>query len=232
MFLGSRSGRSLYLVVVFLVLVGCPPVFGTVTPGNALLHSLIVPGWGQKKLGRTGWAKVFLASEVASLSLVGAFYWRSRLVRSDYQLYARAYSGLGTQVPLSEHVLRSLEDYQSRVQHLEALREEARTRYPEDMEKQVQYIQGYDIGVDWAWDEGKMEGYRVLRKRARKSQSKSIQFTGLIVCNHILSALLSARQAAAADGEGSILGRRVDFLATVFEPGLSNILAWGFRCYF
>ena len=182
-------------------------------PMVALLMSLVLPGWGELYTGHTARAKAFMATEAAIWVGYAAFTVQGGMREDDYREYASLYAGLqdggnssGYYGDIADYI-RS-EGYDS---YNEAIRADARSLFPDDLEAQEQYVtaNGYFGGDSWEWEsEARFDAYRDLRHEASVSTRNAFYMTGLAVLNRALSAVDSAwmarRYNTSRQGEPSV----------------------------
>ena len=168
----------------------------TRNPMVAMLLSCVVPGWGEVYAGETTRGRWFMASEVAIWSGYGAFRIQENLRTEDYEEYAQIFGGAGDGA--SSDYLSDMGDYirsEGDNSYNQAIRSDARSLYPNDLEAQEAYLEANGYFGDLAWDWGTKDqfyGYRDLRKAASRADRHAFYMTGLAVLNRALSAIDSA----------------------------------------
>jgi hypothetical protein len=157
------------------------------SPQGAFLRSLLIPGWGQRYVGRSGAAGRFAAAE---LVLWGGFAGCRRLneVRKDeYRTYAALHAGART----GGQDARFFEDlgfYQSTLEH---------DLYARLTEGPAPDVYPDDPVYQWEWDaEASRLQYRDLRSGAERARRGAVYSAGLVAANHLVSAIHAARAAA------------------------------------
>ena len=170
-------------------LLSLPVAAAAQSSAGAFWRSLLVPGWGQRYAGGGGGR--FVAAEV--------FFWGAYLgleqlggARGErFRSYAAEHAGARPHGKGDEY-LDDLGFYESRLQHNQfALREEGpRARlYPPGAE------------FFWEWDgEESRRRYRQLRNGSENAKRQALYMTGLVVANHLLSAVHAARSLSQGAG--------------------------------
>jgi hypothetical protein len=204
-------------------------------PMAALLLSVAVPGLGELYTGNTARAKSFIAAEAGIWTGYAAFRVQENLRVADYEEYASIFAGIPE--GSSGDYYQDVADYirsEGADSYNEAIRAEARSLYPDDLDAQHAYLDahGYFGSSSWQWEsEARFEHYRELRHDAAVSRKNAFYMTGLAVLNRALSAVDSAWMArrhnmgrtgepsarlymspdAAAGGVGSRVGLEISF---------------------
>jgi len=174
------SQRSMLLLVAVLL---AGPVSAQ-TGAGAFWRSLLIPGWGQHYAHGGGGR--FIVAEGA-LWIGHTVFNRLAAVRADrFHAYAAEHAGASSR-GRGRRFLDDLGFYQSRIQHNQfALRSEGPNAE----------LYGMD-GFDWEWDgEDARERYRSIRNDSQLAKRQALYATGLIVANHLLSAIHAARSVA------------------------------------
>jgi hypothetical protein len=198
-----------------------------------MFKSLLLPGWGQLSLGRERSAKTFFAIETAGWVSVIAFLWGGRMIADDARIMSRAYSGLQPDFALTDGAMDVLESYYSRTDHLDELRREARDLYPEDLDRQKDFTESQDLGLDWGWESDEhWTEFIDTRQRSRSVRRRAVGFTGILVFNRIVSGLLAARQANADINARTERNTIEPFLTLSPSNPADATLNWGFRVRF
>jgi hypothetical protein len=181
--------RALWVVALLAVLVVPPAGASGPSARGAFWRSLLVPGWGQRYLGKPVSAGRFLAAE---LVLWGGYLGCRRLaeVREDsYQSYAAEHAGARPEGKGSRF-LDDLGFYDSTVEHnLYARLSEGPTPalYPDDPE------------FFWEWEtQAARLRYRDLRASGESARRGVLYAGGLVAVNHLVAAVHAARGAADA----------------------------------
>jgi hypothetical protein len=150
---------------------------------TAVLLSLAVPGFGQLYEGEPGYAKLFIAAELA---LWGAWWYnaeRKDTGRADYLGYAAIHAGVNPERYGTDY-LNAIGAYDSSFDHNAA--KSMRKSYP------VHYN-----GVQaWEWDDvASRLRFRNLRERELDYENNLKFCVAGVVLNHFLSALHASRLA-------------------------------------
>jgi len=176
-------------------------------PMIALLLSCVLPGWGEIYTGHTAKGRAFMATEAAIWIAYAGFSIQEGIREDDYREFASIFAGIpdgadGSYYQDIADYIRS-EGYDS---YNEAVREEARSLYPDDPAAQDAYLaeHGYFGDESWEWaDEERFREYRDLRHLASESSNRAFYMTGLALLNRAVSAIDSAWMARLRNqGEG------------------------------
>jgi hypothetical protein len=148
-------------------------------PWQALGQSLLIPGLGQRYVGSNLKAGIFIAAEVGFWSALISFRHRGDWYEDDYRLLAEANAGADL-TDKDDRYFDVLGFYESREEYnkLGGVYNRDQQYYPDN--------QFYF----WKWDsEESRERYRDLKNRS-KSFYRDAEFAlGLIVANHVISAV-------------------------------------------
>jgi hypothetical protein len=162
----------------------------------ALLMSCVLPGWGEMYTGHTARGRAFMTAEAAIWAAYAGFTVQTGMREDDYHEFAKVFAGVPDGVGSSYYediadYIRS-EGYDS---YNEAVRDDARSLYPDDPVAQDAYFAEHGRFGDAAWDwesDARFREYRHLRHLAGDSDRKAFYMTGLAVLNRALSAIDSA----------------------------------------
>lgn len=115
--------------------------------------SMLLPGLGHYRLGRTTRAKIYFGLEGAAWITAGAFYWQSLARRDAYEEYAVAFAGVrGTGYP--EEYYETIGNYMSNYGpygYNEYVLREARDLYYPDQSAIEAYYEANSITGDMSW---------------------------------------------------------------------------------
>ena len=153
------------------------------TSAGAFWRSLILPGWGQHYANGGGGR--FIASE-AGLWLGYLGLNRLADVRADrFHTQAAEFAGARSRGK-GRQFLDDLGFYDSRLQHNQfALREDGPS------------AEAYTTVSDWEWRSAEArERYRDMRNGSQLASRQALYATGMVVANHLLSAIHAARSLA------------------------------------
>ena len=168
---------------------------------GAFWRSLLVPGWGQRYA--TGGGGRFFAAELAFWGGYLGFERLREVRRDQYRAFAAAHADARPQGKDGEY-FDDLGFYQSRLEHNQF------ARYEDGPAAEL-----YPLGRDsfWEWDQdASRERYRQLRNASSHARRQALYMTGLVVVNHLVSAVHAARMAGgASEADTNIL--------PVFAPG-------------
>jgi hypothetical protein len=213
---GSPVARLLRLLV-FCALVA-PIAAQAMSPKRAFLYSLLVPGWGQYVAGNEKSAVRFLGAE---LGLWGGFFAFKKVedVRVDnYRSYAAQHAQAQTSSKNSQY-FDDLGFYSSRLQHNRF------ARYDDGPNANI-YPETADFF--WEWDsEASRNRYKELLNSSDSAQRQSLLFSGLVVVNHLVSAIHAARNAGRHQQTSNLHALDVEIAAQ--RHGFGVILTKPFR---
>lgn len=176
-------------------------------PMIALLMSCVLPGWGEMYTGHTARGRAFMAAEAAIWAAYAGFTIQTGMREDDYREFAEVFAGVpdgagtGYYQDIADYI-RS-EGYDS---YNEAVRDDARSLYPDDPAAQDAYFaeNGYFGDAAWEWEsEAGFREYRSLRHLAGVSDKKAFYMTGLAVLNRAVSAIDSAWMARRGNRGGA-----------------------------
>ncbi|MBW6515887.1 MAG: hypothetical protein K0B81_04625 [Candidatus Cloacimonetes bacterium] len=166
---------------------------------QSFLKSAVVPGWGELSLGnKSGY--VFLASELLLWSGRLYFLEEVKLREEEAYVYAMKYAGLQPG-KYSNDYFDLLSRYNSSGFETGGYNEmvliRAQTLYPDDTEAQNQYILDnaiLDQSLYWDWEtrENRRQ-YSIMRKNADHNRDYAKAVIGVIVANHVISAINAVR---------------------------------------
>ncbi len=156
------------------------------SPFQAALRSLILPGWGQASLGaspRTSWV-------VETVLGLGTFLsWREGL-RAEDRARMFALRNARPEGGITERFFDLAEGYETFEAYRNDLYRQARDLYPGDPEAQTAYVNARLPGFRWAWpDRSTWFAYADLRGVARTWGNRTRVLVGLLVAHHVVSAL-------------------------------------------
>jgi len=166
---------------------------GKKNPMVAFMLSCLVPGWGEIYAGETERGRWFMAAEAAIWTGYGAFTIQEGMRRDDYEEYAEIFAGVGSGV--SDQYLSDIGDYirsEGDRSYNQAIRSEARSLFPDDLEAQAAYLDEHGYFGDLAWDWGSRDRfieYVELRRAASSSERNAFYMTGIALLNRALSAV-------------------------------------------
>jgi nucleoside phosphorylase len=180
----------------------------------AFLMSCAVPGWGEFYTGHPARGRAFMTAEAAIWVAWGGFTVQTGMREDDWREHAEVFAG----VPggASREYYQDIADYirsEGYDSYNEAVRDDARSLYPDDPAAQDAYFaeNGYFGDDAWEWEsEDRFREYRRLRMLAGESDRRAFYMTGLAVLNRAVSAIDSAWMArrgrdGAAAGSGPSL---------------------------
>jgi hypothetical protein len=159
----------------------------------AMLFSLVLPGTGELYLGAKGRAAGFLVAEGLIWTSYFVFEGQGAHREDLYKEFAHVHAGVAP---------REDDDYYRIIGNFigsdgpfsanEQVRREARAIFPNDREKQEEYVQenSYQGGDTWQWDSSEtFDRYREMRSSSQDSYENANLSLGLLVANRILSVI-------------------------------------------
>jgi hypothetical protein len=186
-------------------------------PMLALLMSCVLPGWGEMYTGHTARGRAFMAAEAAIWAAYAGFTIQSGMREEDYREFAEVFAGVpgGAESDYYQDIADYIrnEGYDS---YNEAVRDDARSLYPDDPAAQDAYFaeHGYFGDAAWEWEsDARFREYRRLRHVAGVSDKKAFYMTGLAVLNRAVSAIDSAWMARLGN-QGAASGARASISVT------------------
>lgn len=178
------------------------PVIGTMASRpkrksmpKAMMYSLIVPGLGDFYAGNKGTGKLLLGTEIAIWLGYLGFQYYGNIQKDAFMLYAHenASANIGR---TDEMYFDAVEVYRSSVEYNSYVYEDARLLYPNDADRQNQYVQenGYFNIDSWEWTENStFREYRKMRIATRETYQRAVFMTGFAILNRLIAAVTSSR---------------------------------------
>ena len=164
-------------------------------------RSLLVPGWGEYKLGLKKEAAVFLMTDIFMIGTAAGLKYYSGVRTEEYKDYAEIYAGVSTSGKSDSYWIH-ISNYDNTLEYNEQrnISRYFNERYEDE-----------DDQWDWASDE-KRDRYNDIRVSAENADTWFYYTSGGIVLNHFLSALNASSKASAVktsviqtfDSEGNI----------------------------
>lgn len=158
---------------------------------NPVIASALMPGLGQQIQGEQSKARIFYTVEGAIwLSYFGFNYMGSKI-----ELSARAFAikhAEGNPARTEDDYYDALEDYLSSEHHNLDVERTASRLYPNDLERQQEYIElhGYFGNDIWEWDSiSNRSHYWDERKNAREHRRRASFMPGFAIINRIVSVI-------------------------------------------
>lgn len=191
---------SVVRLVRIVVLIGCGLLTGGAASRKvAIVASAAVPGSGQIILGARGRGEAMLWVDAGMLAFYGGSVWARTERERDAVLMAHRDAGVRTSAS-NQAYWRALERYDNSDQYNEDVRREARSRYPDDPQRQHDYFLANGVFGDRVWDwssDSARVNYYQLRKQARRAGLQAQFATGGLLLNRVVSvidcALLASR---------------------------------------
>jgi len=159
---------------------------------NPLIYaglSGIVPGVGKYLIKEKEIAKISFLSEGFLLT---SYFLSEKTIKntvSGYKSFAKVYASANPYIK-NENYWINVENFFSYDEYLEYLRRKARILYPDDKEKQEEYVKKNKLKEKWYWEnEKKWIEFMKLRERERKIEQIQILIFQGIILNHAISFL-------------------------------------------
>ncbi len=167
-------------------MVGSLILLMALSPLEAAVRSLILPGWGQASLGRSP-RGFFVVEGVLGLT---TFWGIRQSQRYDVQARMLALRQARPEGTLSDAFFDLAEGYETWEDYRDELFLQARELYPEDPEAQHRYVENRLPPFTWAWpDRETWYRYGDLRGFSRSWGNRSRVLMGLWLTHHVVSAL-------------------------------------------
>ncbi len=193
---GTRSPAELGLSGDGRRLPASAPVQDEKNPMVALLMSMVLPGWGEMYTGNDGRGRAFMAAEGAIWVGYASFGIQRGMREDDYKEFALVFAGVSRGA--TNEYYQDIADYirsEGEDSFNEAIRSEARSLYPDDLDAQDAYFQqhGYFGDTGWSWESrARFSEYLDLRHSASLSRKNAFHMLGLAVLNRAMSGIDSA----------------------------------------
>ncbi len=173
-----------------------------VARGTAILASAVLPGSGQLLLGARGRGEALLWVDAGIWAFYGGSVWARDQRETDARLLAGRDAG-AVRLGDGPEYFRALERYDNADLYNEDIRRDARSRYPDDPQAQMDYYLENGCFGDQAWnwssDSARLDYYG-MRKRSRNAGLQAQFATGALVLNRLVS-VVDCAFFAAAPGE-------------------------------
>ncbi len=203
----------------------------TPSPGSglskakALVLSTALPGAGQYYAGNKTRAKAFFIAEAAIWTGFVVFRVQGHLRKDSYVEFAGLMASVDAEGK-SDDFYRALGLYMRSDpgpgSYNEDIRREARALYPDDRQKQEQYLleNGYFGADSWEWQsEEDQVHYRDLRKNSVRSFERATYMLGLALANRVIAAMDATRSVAkTSKSEPQSLGLRFEMRPDPVSP--------------
>ncbi len=156
------------------------------SPFQAALRSLILPGWGQASMGafpKSTWV-------VETALGLGTFLAWEEGRRAEDRARMFALRNARPEGSITRRFFDLAEAYETFEAYRNDLYRQARDLYPGDIEAQTAYVNSRLPGFRWAWpDRNTWFAYADLRGLARTWGNRTRVLVGLLVAHHVVSAL-------------------------------------------
>ena len=161
---------------------------------RAFWYSLLIPGWGQRHLQLDSSARRFVTAEAGLWAALLGMGGVESIRRDTYRTYAATHASAVPSGGKERQYFDDLGFYNSRTAHNRlALIDDGPDAelYPEAAE------------FFWEWDAtSSRERFRELRNSAQTADRHALFVTGLILANHLVSAIHAGRAGSRVDGDG------------------------------
>jgi hypothetical protein len=164
--------------------------------------SLLVPGAAHLRMGESGRAAAFFASEAAIWVAWGVFRVQGTQRHDSYVEMAELWAGVAQASGRSDSYYRLLGNWSSSGAYDQLIRREARDLYPDDLEARAAYVEAHRTPADRAWrwqTQAAWDRYRAKRNDSRQAFRSARMMLGLAVANRVVAmvdASLLARRGA------------------------------------
>ncbi len=194
------TNSKIIILSIILLLVLPLSAQEKVSPQKAFLKSAILPGWGELSLGNnSGYA--FLTTEILLWAANFYFGEEEDLKYKEAFNYAIKYAHIGASNSGNDTYLYHLTKYTSSGfdagGYNAAILEQAESI--EDPLEREEFIQNniYPDNLYWEWDsKDRMRRYKIMRKDAGIYSDYAKSIGGVIIANHIISAINALRVGA------------------------------------
>ena len=155
-----------------------------------VIKSLLVPGWGEMTFRSYEKAKIFMFSDVVAMG--GFLIFKSLNIKYDKSALLFASKNAGADGSyFNKSYLESLEIYTSSEDYNNYIKIKARDFFPNDIEKQKEYIEehSYKGKKAWLWKSDSLRiEFKSIRREAKKYGIRSNVFFGTAILLRIISA--------------------------------------------
>ena len=158
---------------------------------NPILASALVPGLGQYLEGQKGKARAFFVVEGTIWLAYAGFNYYGHKLDVSARAFAIDHSGANPNRNDDEY-FSALEDYMSTEEYNLQVERDASWLYPDDIERQQEYIEEHAYFDDdmWSWDTlSNRTLYWENRKSGRENLRRARFMPGFAVINRIVSVL-------------------------------------------
>ena len=157
--------------------------------GKAVIASVIIPGLGQRIMKNNLKSEIMFWTEGTIWLLYGGFQWYGNSRNHDAKLFAGVNADANTKIH-SDKYFRALERYDNSDAYNDDIRREARERYPDDPQAQINYLNqnGFFGDSIWNW---KSDSLRYSYWGKRKSARTAFTRAGFVLGSALLNRLVS-----------------------------------------
>lgn len=160
---------------------------------GVFLNSLLIPGWGQLKMGRKKTGYGFLAAEAI---LIGSVIFTKKYgawLENDYKTFAAQHAAIGENGDHQFYI--DIGNWMDRQSY-----NEQRLR---DRDFEAMYT---DRDSDWQWDsDGNRRTFKDIRVKSDYYKQASVMLVGGILINHFVSAVEAGRSESRQKATASII---------------------------
>ncbi len=154
--------------------------------------SLLFPGTGLHNTGNSKGGYIFNTVEIAGIIVSGFMYFSSDYYKNN----ALDFGSIAFSKDISnynEKILMKMELYENSDYYNSLLSSKARDIYPNDTEKQEEYISTNTIpdSLSWEWNSDDIESFYFMRKQSRVLKQYFIYSISAITINHLTSAIFT-----------------------------------------
>ncbi len=160
---------------------------------GVFLNSLLIPGWGQLKMGRKKAGYAFLAAEAI---LIGSVIFTKKYgawLEDDYKTFAAQHASIGDDADHQYYI--DIGNWMDRQSY-----NEQRLR---DRDFEAVYT---DQNSDWQWDnDGNRRTFKNIRVKSDYYKQASVMLVGGILINHFVSAVEAGRSESRQKATASVI---------------------------
>jgi hypothetical protein len=195
---------------------------GAISPGRAVLYSLLLPGLGDYKAGNRGRAWVFFGVEAAIWTSFAVWRVQGSEQEDAYQDYAVRFAGL-TRTGHSDDFYALVREYDSSDEYAASIKNDGRfegyqgSDNPDLSSSALEaYFQANRIGdyEPWQWAslDNKVQ-YQIMRSASKNAYRRSTYAIAAAAANRVVAAIFAYTSVRNAAGDGGGQARRyhIDF---------------------
>ncbi len=180
------------IIILIIIAISIYTFAGINEPLKNAGLSLLFPGTGLHNTGNNKGGYIFNAVEITGIIVSGFMYFSSDYYRNN----ALDFGSLAFDKNISdydERILMKMEIYENSDYYNSLLSSKARDIYPEDTEKQDEYISTNTIpdSLSWQWINDDIESFYFMRKQSRALKQYFLYSVSAIAVNHLTSAIFT-----------------------------------------